>query len=224
MIRKIATAVIHIGLIAGVSAEPLPNTKPESVGLSLERLSRVALLMQTYVDDGEVSGIATAVVRRGKIAHMETVGMRDIEKQLPMERDTIFRIYSMTKPNTTVVVMMLYEEGAFELNEPIHQFLPAFKDMHVYKSGSGENMVFEKPARAIQIRDLILHTSGITCGWGNTPADSLYKAADIWRGDRTLEQFGDMVAGLPLKDEPGNQWHYGLSIDVLGLLVQTVAA
>jgi CubicO group peptidase (beta-lactamase class C family) len=206
-----------------VGAEPLPTVEPEEVGFSTERLARIVPVMQEYVDAGQVSGITTAVMREGKIAHLESVGLRDIENKKPMERDTIFRIFSMSKPITTVAVMMLYEEGKFELSEPIGQFIPAFKDVKVYKSGTTKDMVLEKPERAPTIHDLIRHTTGITYGWGKSSVDSLYKEADIWNPDLTLKQFGDVIAGLPLNHEPGDRFSYGVSIDILGLLVQEVS-
>jgi len=206
-----------------VGAEPLPTVEPEEVGFSTERLARIVPVMQEYVDAGHVSGITTAVMREGKIAHLESVGLRDIENKKPMERDTIFRIFSMSKPITTVAVMMLYEEGKFELSEPIGQFIPAFKDVKVYKSGTTKDMVLEKPERAPTIHDLIRHTTGITYGWGKSSVDSLYKEADIWNPDLTLKQFGDVIAGLPLNHEPGDRFSYGVSIDILGLLVQEVS-
>jgi CubicO group peptidase (beta-lactamase class C family) len=140
-----------------------------------------------------------------------------------MKRDTIFRIYSMSKPITTVAAMILYEEGKFELREPVAQFLPQFKDVRVYKSGSVDSLVLEKPGRSMRVHDLMRHTSGLMYGWGKTPVDSLYKAAKIWDRELTLEQFGDRIAGLPLRFEPGEKWAYGVSIDILGLLVEVVS-
>jgi CubicO group peptidase (beta-lactamase class C family) len=222
--KDVLRIVVFLTLISTVvSAEPLPSGSPESVGLSSERLARIVPVMQAYVDAGHVSGITTAVVRRGKIAHLESVGLRDIERKLPMKRDTIFRIYSMSKPITTVAAMILYEEGKFELREPVAQFLPQFKDVRVYKSGSVDSLVLEKPGRSMRVHDLMRHTSGLMYGWGKTPVDSLYKAAKIWDRELTLEQFGDRIAGLPLRFEPGEKWAYGVSIDILGLLVEVVS-
>lgn len=223
-LRRMVCALVCVIVIPTlVRGEPLPSVTPESVGLSSERLERIGPVMQAYVDSGWVSGITTAIVRKGKVAYFESVGLRDIEGKRPMERDTIFRIYSMTKAVTTVAAMMLYEEGAFELNEPVGQFIPAFKHTRVYESGSGEDMVLVEPKRPIRVHDLMLHTSGLGYGWGRSPVDSLYRAADLWGGSRTLRQLGDTLAGLPLKSHPGDQWHYGTSTDVLGLLVEVVS-
>jgi len=204
-------------------ADPLPIVSPESVGLSSERLERIAPIMQNYVDAGQVSGINTAVMRRGKIVHMESFGLRDIEGKLPMQRDTIFRIYSMSKPITTVAVMILYEEGKFELSDRVADFIPQFEDVQVYKSGTVVNLELEPANPAPTIHDLIRHTSGLTYPWGQSPVDTLINMANIWNPEFTLEQFVTTLADLPLLHQPGTKFQYSTSIDVLGYLVQVLS-
>ena len=206
-----------------VIAKPLPNASPESVDMSSDRLRRIVPVMQGYVDDSLVSGITTAVMRHGKIVHLESVGLRDIERKLPMTRDTIFRIYSMTKPITSVAVMILYEEGKFELTDPVSEYLPQFEDINVYVSGTIDSLKSEAADPVPTIQDLIRHTSGLTYPWGETVVDSLYRAADLWNRELNLDQLVTKVAGLPLQYPPGTEWHYSTSIDVLGLLVQVVS-
>jgi CubicO group peptidase (beta-lactamase class C family) len=170
--------------------------------------------MQSYVDAGEVSGITTAVMRHGKIVHMASVGLRDIERKLPMTRDTIFRIYSMSKAITSVAAMVLYEEGKFELSDPVSDYLPQFEDMKVYVSGTVDSLTLEAADPVPTVHDLIRHTSGLTYPWGETVVDSLYRAASIWDRELTLEQFVTKVAGLPLQHQPGTEWHYSTSVEV----------
>lgn len=221
--RYVMGVLLAIVAVMPVAGGALPETEPEAVGLSAERLARIRPVMQAYVDSKQVSGITTVIAKEGKIAHLESVGYRDIEKQLPMTRDTIFRIYSMSKPITSTAVMILYEEGKLELSEPVHQFIPAFKDVMVYESGPVDSMKLVKQERPMNVHDLILHTSGMIYGWGRSPVDSLYKEADIWEEGLTLETFGDRIAGLPLRFQPGERWAYSVSIDILGLVVQNVS-
>jgi CubicO group peptidase (beta-lactamase class C family) len=219
---KLLAPLLLIATIA--KAGPLPSASPESVDMSPARLKRIVPIMQGYVDRGEVSGISTAVIRHGKIVHMESVGLRDIERKLPMTRDTIFRIYSMTKPVTSVAVMILYEEGKVELTDPISKYLPQFEGMKVYVSGAGDSVVLEDANPVPTIHDLLKHTSGLGYSFGGkTVVHSLYRAAKLWDKTLTLDQFVGKLADLPLWHQPGTKWKYGRSTDVLGLLVQVVS-
>jgi len=202
--------------------EPLLSASPESVGLSSERLDRIAPIMQSFVDAGRVACIATAVMRRGRIAHLESVGWRDLERHVPVTRDTIFRIRSMTKPITSVAAMILYEEGEILLTDPISEYLPQFKDVPVYVSGPADNPQLEPPDNSPTIQDLLRHTAGFT-GGGQTVVDSMCRAADVWNPERTLEECVDRLATIPLMHQPGEVFHYGTSTNVLGLLVQVVS-
>ncbi|HYZ64150.1 MAG TPA: serine hydrolase domain-containing protein, partial [Acetobacteraceae bacterium] len=191
----------------------------EHVGLSYERLRRVEDWMQRWVDSGRLAGLSVLVSRHGRIAYETCYGQADIARGLPMTPETIVRIYSMTKPLTSVAIMMLYEEGKFQLDEPISAVLPYFKQMRVY-AGEGREPV---PAeRQITYRDLLTHTSGLTYGFIQaTPVDALYRehGVDFQTSDATLAELVERAAGLPLLSQPGKAWNYSIATDVLGHLV-----
>ena len=198
----------------------LPMTVPEEVGVSTKRLKRIRSLLQGYYNSGQVSGFLTVVARRGKIVHFETIGMRDFEDSKPMEPDTIFHIYSMSKPITSVAVMMLYEEGHFQLNTPVSGFIPEFKDMKVYNKDQTEILDAKKK---ITIKHLLMHTAGLTYGWGNKPVDALYREAKIREPGSTLADMVRKLGDIPLVHEPDERWTYSVSTDVLGYLVEVVS-
>ena len=199
---------------------------PEAVGFSTQRLERIRPVLQGYIDKENLPGFLTAIARRGKIVHFETIGMRDIEHKKPMEPDTIFRIYSMSKPITSVAAMMLYEEGHFQLDTPISKFMPEFQNMKVYNEDQTEILAAEGE---ITVKHLLMHTAGFTYGWGNKPVDERYKELKIFDTVMDLtpsEQLAKMVEQLgtiPLVHEPGERWTYGVSTDVLGYLVEVVS-
>ena len=202
------------------STQGLPTAIPEDVGVSTERLKRIRSFLQGYYNSGQVSGFLTVVARRGKIVHFETIGMQDVENNKPVEPDTIFRIYSMSKPITSVAVMMLYEEGHFQLGTPVAQFIPEFKNMKVYNADQTEILDAKKK---ITIKHLLMHTAGFTYGWGDKPVDERYKAAKIFERDTTLADMVKKLGKIPLVHEPGERWTYGVSVDVLGYLVEVVS-
>ena len=195
-------------------------TVPEEAGMSAERLERIRPVMQGYVDDAQLPGFLTVVARRGKIVHFETIGMRDVENKKPVEPDTIFRIYSMSKPITSVAVMMLYEEGRFQLTTPVSRFIPEFKNMKVYNEDQTEILDAKKE---ITIKHLLMHTAGLTYGWGNKPVDALYKEAKIREPGSTLADMVEKLGNIPLVHEPGERWTYSVSTDVLGYFVEVVS-
>jgi CubicO group peptidase (beta-lactamase class C family) len=221
------SALIFVLVIAAASlAQELPAAKPESVGLSSERLERISATVQRSIDDKRIAGAVTLVVRRGRVAWFKPQGMLDREAGKPMHPDTIFRICSMTKPITSMAVMMLYEEGHFLLDDPISKYLPEFKNPKVLvKPTSGES--YSIPAtREITIRDLLRHTSGLTYQWNDT-LGPLYQAANVASGilpyDGTIEDSVKRLAALPLLFNPGDRWEYSLGVDVLGRLVEVVS-
>ena len=193
---------------------------PEGVGVSAERLERIRPVMQDYVDKGHLPGFLTVVARHGKIVHFETIGMRDVENKKPVEPDTIFRIYSMSKPITSVAVMMLYEEGRFQLGTPVSKFIPEFENMKVYNEDQTEILDAKKK---ITIKHLLMHTAGLTYGWGNKPVDARYKEANIFERGTMLTDMVKKLGDIPLVHEPGERWTYGVSTDVLGYLVEVVS-
>ncbi len=201
--------------------------EPEAVGLSTERLSRVDKVMEKYVAQRQIPGGVTLLARRGKIAHLGAYGMMDVEAEKPMMPDTIFRIASMTKPLTSVAVMMLYEEGHFRLHEPVSKFIPAFKEMLVLPPEDAEDSTQPVPAtRQITIWNLLTHTSGLTYHW-NERLGPQYNDAGITHGllqdESTLAAKMKILATIPLLHQPGDKVEYDLSIDVLGYLVEVVS-
>src|SRR3954469_12961215 len=207
-------------------AQDLPSAKPESVGLSSDRLERIATAVQHNIDDKRIAGAVTLVVRHGKVAWFKAQGMSDREAAKAMPTDAMFRICSMTKPITSVAVMMLYEEGKFLLDDPVSKYLPEFKNPKVLmKPPQGEPYTI--PAtKEITIRDLLRHTSGLTYNW-NEDLGPMYEKANVASGLLQYEgTIGDNVkslAGLPLLFSPGDRFEYSLGVDVLGRLVEVVS-
>ena len=199
--------------------EGLPRAVPEDVGMSTSRLKRIAPVMQRWVDDGKIPCALTMIAREGRLVHLEKFGTQDVATAKPVEFDTIFRIYSMTKPITSIAVMMLYEEGHFQLGTPVSELIPAFKDMQVYIEG-GEAIVDAEPE--MTIKHLLTHTSGLIYGgdWEH-PINDRYKAADFYGGD--LANMAQELGNIPLLHHPGAAWNYGMSTDVLGYLVEVVS-
>jgi CubicO group peptidase (beta-lactamase class C family) len=196
------------------------------VGLSAERLQRITTAVDQSIKDKQIAGAVTMVVRRGKVAFLKAQGMQDREASKPMPADAIFRICSMTKPITSVAVMMLYEEGKFQLEDPISKYLPEFKNPKVLvKPATG--VPYTIPAtREITIRDLLRHTSGLTYNW-NTDLGKMYDDANVATGimeyDGTIEDSVKRLAAQPLLFNPGDRWEYSLGVDVLGRLVEVVS-
>jgi CubicO group peptidase (beta-lactamase class C family) len=200
------------------------EASPESVGMSSQRLQRVTRLVQGWVDDGKIPGAISIVGREGQVVHFETYGMMDAEAQAPMRTDTVFRIYSMTKPIASIALMMLYEEGRFQLDDPVSKFLPAFTGLKVFDGGTADDYHVREPIRPMTVRDTLMHTSGLVA-----PSDSvvgeLYRRADArpMRTVGTLADMADTLATLPLACDPGSAWNYGVSTDIVGLLVEVLA-
>lgn len=216
-----------------VAAQELETAAPEDVGLSSERLDRLTAVLQSYVDDGRVAGGVALLMRHGAVAYLQPFGWADREAGVPMQRDTIFRIASMTKPVTSVAVMILYEEGKLLLDDPVSKYIPAFKDMTVLipdpnASASGAPYRLAPADRPITIRHLLTHTSGITYGFlGQKPIADMYKKAGISDGlaqtEGTIGEMAQKLARQPLVAQPGETFQYGLSTDVLGHLVEVVS-
>jgi len=206
-----------------VVAQDLPTAKPESVGLSSERLERITTAVQRDVDGKRIAGAVTLVVRHGKVAWFKAQGMQDREAAKAMPTDAMFRICSMSKPITTVAAMMLYEEGKFLLDDPVSKYLPEFKDMKVLvKPAEGPRYTIPA-AKEITVRDLMRHTSGMTYNW-NEDLGAMYEKANVASGllqyDGTIGDNAKSLAGMPLLFNPGEKWEYSLSVDVLGRLIE----
>jgi CubicO group peptidase (beta-lactamase class C family) len=212
----------HDGLHDGAAVAP------ETVGLAANRLATIRAVMDRHVAEKKMAGAMGLIARRGKIAYQETYGMADIEAGKPMRLDTIHRIYSMSKPITSVAVMMLYEEGKFQLNDPVAKFLPEFAKMQIAveeKDPQTGKPVMKTVAakRPITVRDLLRHTAGLSYGvFGDTLVDQEYRKAKIL-GQLNLAEFVTQLAAIPLQYEPGTRWHYSVSVDVLGRLVEVLS-
>lgn len=200
---------------------------PESVGMSSERLARIDSHFQKYIDDGRLTGWQISVARHGKVVHHALAGYRDAAAATPVDADTIWRIYSMTKPIVAVLALQLWEEGAFELTTPLHRFIPAFRHAKVWRSGTVESPEVEPLAGPIRLWHLLTHTSGLTNGFMRAhPVDALYRDAGFDLGVRKvvdLESMCDTLAGLPLLFQPGTEWNYSMSFDVLGRVLEVVS-
>jgi CubicO group peptidase (beta-lactamase class C family) len=211
-------------------AQNLPRaSKPEDLGFSSERLNRITKLFQADIDKGAIPGTVLLISRDGKIAYFESLGFQDREKHLPMKPDAIFRIASMTKPIASVAVMILAEEGKIDLLAPVSQYLPEFKDLKVgvekMDPATGKpTLSLEAPHRPMTVQDLLRHTSGLVYGaFGDTLVHHAYNDANLFDRNQTLAEFVTKLSKLPLAHQPGSAWEYGMSIDVLGRIVEVTS-
>lgn len=199
---------------------------PESLGLSSARLGRIAAYLKDYVEGGKLPGYLVVVARRGQPVYLDRYGWRDVEARAPVEDDTIFRIYSMTKPITSVALMSLYERGVFQLDTPVSAFIPAFKHLEVFESGNRDHYRSVPAEREMRISDLLTHTSGLTYGFMNLhPVDAMYRARGVEgsRSSGTLHDMVETLGELPLLFSPGTRWSYSVATDVLGYLVEVLS-
>ena len=200
---------------------------PAEVGLDPERLARIDAHFARYVDDGRLPGWLITVSRYGRLAYVARYGSRDLEAGLPVTDDTVWRIYSMTKPITSVAVMMLYEEGKLALTDPVSAFIPSFAGTRVYAGGSDLRQVTVPAVEPVRIWHLLTHTAGLTYGFHRAhPVDALHRAAGFEWGTPTgldLAQACDVWASLPLLFQPGTEWNYSVATDVLGRVIEVVS-
>ena len=203
-----------------------PTVEPESVGMSSERLARIDRHFRTYVDDGRLPGWQIVVARKGAVVHHSLYGRRDIDGDLPVQADTIWRIYSMTKPITAVLALQLWEEGAFELNDPVHRYIPSFRNTKVWRAGSVNSPVLDPQVDPMRLWQLFAHTAGLTYGFMyHHPVDELYRRAGFEWGmpGENLAEMCDRLAELPLLFQPGSEWNYSMGLDVLGRVLEVVS-
>jgi CubicO group peptidase (beta-lactamase class C family) len=204
-------------------AAELPEVKPESVGFSSERLTRLESAMQTAIDQKQLAGGVTMLVRHGKIAEFKAYGLRDLATGKPTEKDTIFRIFSMTKPVTSTAMMILYEQGKWNPQDPISKYIPEFAQLKVFKGvDSSGNMVTEDPVHAPTMRELMTHTAGFSYGGGTTPADKMYGEKRVL-GSASLQEMIEKLAAIPLLYQPGTRWVYSVSVDIQGYIVEKLS-
>ena len=202
---------------------PTPAS-PESAGMSKLALDRLEdHLKRNYVDAGRFPGTQLLVYRRGKVVHSTVQGFADLERKAPVKDDTIFRIYSMTKPITSVAFMMLVEEGRVALDEPVHKYIPEWKNLGVFVAGSSPAYLTKPPSRPMQIVDLLRHTSGLTYGFQQrSNVDAGYREKKIAEAG-TLQSMIDDLARMPLEFSPGEAWNYSVSTDVIGYLLGKIS-
>jgi CubicO group peptidase (beta-lactamase class C family) len=207
--------------------QTVTEVDPAEVGFDATRLERINRHFRRYVDDGRLPGWSLLVSRYGRIAHAASYGQRDLEAGTPIEADTLFRIYSMTKPITSVAAMMLYEEGAFELTDPVSRYIPSFADQRVLVGGTATKPVTVPATEPVRIWHLLTHTAGLTYGFHHVDVgDELYRQAGFeWASPAGLDLEGvtDAWASLPLLFQPGTEWNYSVATDVVGRLVEVVS-
>jgi CubicO group peptidase (beta-lactamase class C family) len=209
---------------AAAASSGIPETNPELVGFSAERLLRLDAAMKSLVDAKKLAGVVTVLARHGKIVEEKTYGYADVAGQKPMQKDTIVRIFSMTKPITGIAMMMLYEEGKWKPSDPIARYIPEFRDLKVFSGVDKDGKPnLDKPAHAPTMGELMSHTAGFTYGvFGATPVDKMYQEAQLLNSP-TLQEFIDRVAKLPLLYQPGEGWVYSVSVDIQGYLVEKLS-
>src|ERR1700744_4461025 len=215
-----ATKPVHSVAAGG----DIPEAKPESLGFSSERLERLDSSMKALVESKKVAGMVTVLARHGKIVEEKTYGYADVASQKAMQKNTIVRIFSMTKPITGIAMMMLYEEGKWKPSDPIARFIPEFRDLKVYTGVDKDGKpTLDKPGHAPTMGELMSHTAGFTYGFfGSTPVDKMYQEADLLSAP-TLQEFIGRVAKLPLLYQPGEGWVYSVSVDIQGYLVEKLS-
>jgi CubicO group peptidase (beta-lactamase class C family) len=196
----------------------LPSSRAEKVGMSSERLSRISALAKRYVDEGKLAGIVTLIARKGSIVHFEPHGKQNLETGAPMTRDALFRIYSMSKPITAVAAMILYEEGKFQLGDPVSKFLPELKGLKVLKDSQEV-----APPSEMTMQQLLSHTAGFSYGFSTwDPLDKRYRD-DKLLASRDLNEFIQKLARIPLRYDPGTRWHYSVAVDVTGAVIERIS-
>ena len=211
-------AVVVAMLTLSAAAREMPTARPDRAGMSEERLDRLAELARGYTESGKLAGVLTVVARDGEVVHVSAVGQRGVEDDRPLPEDALFRIFSMTKPITAVAAMILYEEGRFQLGDPVSKFLPELAELDVLVDGE------RVPAENVMtMQQLLTHTAGFSYGFNpEDPVDQLYNETEVLRA-KDLDEFIERLAALPLKYEPGTQWHYSVAVDVTGAVIERIS-
>jgi|TARA_Y100000310_G_scaffold293921_1_gene323938 CubicO group peptidase (beta-lactamase class C family) len=218
--RSLIAVIALVAVCAAAIAKPPSFVKAERVGMSTERLNRITEMSQRYVDEGKLAGVITMVARKGKLVHFEVVGNKGADDPRPLQKDDLFRIYSMSKPITAAAAMQLYEQGKFHLSDPVHEFVPELADLTVLDA-DGKRVGLTSP---MTMHHLLTHTAGFSYGFNpdGDPVDKAYSEANLW-GAKDLDAFASVIAKLPLKFQPGNQWHYSIAVDVTGLVIERIS-
>lgn len=222
-LRRYFTILAFTVLTFPVYADPvlgLPTGDAESLGLSQSKLDAIPGALQNYIDKNQMPGFVTVVAKDGKVVHFEAFGKRDVERDKPMENETIFRMYSMTKPVTGTAVMILVQEGKLSVDDKVSKYIPEFANLKVLTQGSDKPVPADKP---MTIQHLLTHTSGLSYAFLPSHVQGIYSESDHNSGDISLEEYAKRVAKLPLMAHPGTQWNYSISMDILGRVVEVVS-
>jgi CubicO group peptidase (beta-lactamase class C family) len=218
----VIAALLAISGSASITSKELPLSKPEEVGLSTERLARMDKSIHEYVDAGRTPGVVTLIARHGKVVHIDAYGKADLASGRPTRTDDIFRMYSMTKPITSVALLMLFEEGKFQLTDPLSRYFPAFADAKVYVGSNPQGgTLLDSAKRQITVQDIFRHTAGFSYGFGSSPVDKMYQDANVFATD--LTGLMDKVSKMPLLYQPGDRWVYSVAHDVQAALVEKLS-
>lgn len=228
MIRQLLFAALSL-VVLMARAAPLPEATPEEMGMSSERLERLTNLLRAAVDSGELPGAVIMIARDGKLVYSQSLGWQDKMAGVAMRDDSVFRIYSMTKPIVSIAAMMLVEQGKLSLDEPVSKYIPAFAGTKVGIESKDQTgapvLALVAPTRPVTVQDLLRHTSGLVYQTRGTPTEvkSRYKQANIFSQHWRLEDFANALAAMPLQHQPGTAWEYGHSTDVLGRVVEVAS-
>jgi len=220
---NVAAALLALACSGHTARTGLPVAAPEAIGLSAPALARIAPALQAYVDSGKLAGVVAVIARHGKIGYAHSAGHMDAERSAPMRMDAVFRIYSMTKPVVAAGVLRLVDQGRLALDDPVAKYIPAFAAVKVFAGGTAENPTLRDPDAPMTVRHLLTHTAGLGYGLGDSPVDTLYQRANLFVAARTLEQFADSIARLPLFFSPGSRWQYSAAIDVAGRVIEVAS-
>jgi len=218
----VATQLRHDTIFAAERVRDLVAAAPESVGVSSDRVRRIDAGVKKMVDEGQLAGVVTLLARHGKVVEFSAYGKKDIRGQAPVEKDSIFRIYSMTKPITGVAMMMLYEEGKWRLDDPVSRYIPEFSKLNVHAGDNPDGTPkLEDARRSMTMRELMTHTAGFGYVISNTnPVDRMYRQTGVLDSTKPLQNMIDGLAKLPLFAQPGTRWYYSIAVDVQGYLIE----
>lgn len=220
MLGALLALFLSMGQVSASETKNLPSSKAEKVGMSSDRMARMTALGERYVENNQVAGMVNLVMRNGKVIHYQAHGAKGASDDRPMQKDDLFRIYSMTKPITAAAAMQLYEQGKFQLSDPVAKFVPELKDLKVLNA-DGQ---LEDQAAPMTMHQLLTHTTGLSYGFAAQTdlVDRAYLGADIWAA-KDLDEFAQRVGQLPLKFQPGSRYHYSIAVDITGLIVQRLS-
>ena len=219
---KLNTLFLCFGILFLVSSCETKIVTPQSVGLSEDSLKIATQRLHNYVDDGKLPGTFVRIIKEGKVVYNDRYGLIDIAKNKPVEDESLYRIFSMTKPVTAVAIMTLHDQGKLNLDDKVSKYIPEFSNTQVYENIDGKHTTIPQK-KQLTIRHLLTHTSGIPYGWEWSYVDSIYNAKQHMRKDWTIEEMTKDIATIPLKFQPGTQYNYGLGIDVAGYIVEVVS-